>query len=171
MCTACSNAQPCDRLWHALVLGNWYQQIRKCTFDVKFAFCVLRFAFAGQQFVDFDRAQFQEIQEQYSPDLYWLDAGWVGSGEQFLPLSQWAKDHRKINPQQLWVNRDNGVVEDYLTPENPPPQNALSVGLSLRPKPWEVCIKLNYIYYSILFFLLFFETFFFSFLSSFRRYA
>jgi len=33
----------------------------------------------------------------------------------------WAVEHRKINPQQLWVNRDGGVVEDYLTPENPPP--------------------------------------------------
>jgi hypothetical protein len=64
-------------------------------------------------------------------------------GRRYLPLADWAKAHRKINPQQLWVNRDNGVVEDYLTPENPPPQSLTMVGLGLRPKPWEVCMTLG----------------------------
>jgi hypothetical protein len=62
-------------------------------------------------FVAFDKAQFEEIQTQYSPDLYWLDAGWVGAGEQYLPLADWAVEHRKINPDQLWVNRDGGAKE------------------------------------------------------------
>jgi alpha-L-fucosidase len=56
-----------------------------------------------QQFVDFDKAQFEEIERMYKPDLFWLDAGWVGSGTQFLPLATWAKEHRKDNPNQLWV--------------------------------------------------------------------
>lgn len=72
-----------------------------------------------------------------------LDAGWVGQGQQYLPLADWAQEHRKINPQQLWVNRDGGVVEDYLTPENPPPSSLTTTGLSLRPKPWEVCMTLG----------------------------
>ena len=38
-------------------------------------------------FVAFDKAQFEEIQRQYSPDFFWLDAGWVGQGLQYLPLS------------------------------------------------------------------------------------
>eukprot|EP01052_Picozoa_sp_SAG31_P031640 SAG31_NODE_3373_length_4351_cov_2.070790_2_plen_189_part_00 len=63
------------------------------------------------QFVAFDKAQFDEIQQRYSPDIYWLDAGWVGAGEQYLPLADWATAHRKTNPAQLWVNRDGGVVE------------------------------------------------------------
>ena len=96
-----------------------------------------------QSFVDFDRAQLNEIQRQYAPDIVWLDAGWVGQGIQFLPLSDWAVTHRKINPQQLWVNRDGGVVEDYLTPENPPPASLTTRGLALRPKPWEVCMTLG----------------------------
>ena len=41
------------------------------------------------------------------------------------------------------MNRDGGVVEDYLTPENPPPSSLTTVGLSLRPKPWEVCMTLG----------------------------
>jgi alpha-L-fucosidase len=76
-----------------------------------------------QTFVEFDKAQLSEIQAQYSPDIYWLDAGWVGQGLQHLPLTTWATEHRKVNPRQLWVNRDGGVVEDYLTPENPPPSS------------------------------------------------
>ena len=125
-----------------------------------------------QQFVNFDKLQFDEIQEKYSPDMYCkrcvpssftrectmcdltgnatllphssgLDAGWVGQGTQYLPLAEWAQAHRKINPEQLWVNRDGGVVEDYLTPENPPPSSLTTTGLSLRPKPWEVCMTLG----------------------------
>ena len=80
---------------------------------------------------------------RYKPDLFWLDAGWVGQGMQALPLATWATAHREVSPRQLWVNRDGGVVEDYLTPENPPPSEALSVGLRLRPKPWEVCMTLG----------------------------
>ena len=95
------------------------------------------------EFVAFDKKQFDEIQAQYQPDLFWLDAGWVGAGAQFLPLADWATAHRKINPQQLWVNRDGGVVEDYLTPENPPPSSLTKTGLGLRPKPWEVCMTLG----------------------------
>jgi hypothetical protein len=72
-----------------------------------------------------------------------LDAGWVGQGTQYLPLADWAQEHRKTNPEQLWVNRDGGVVEDYLTPENPPPSSLTTTGLSLRPKPWEVCMTLG----------------------------
>ena len=96
-----------------------------------------------QDFVDFDKTQFDEIQTQYQPDMYWLDAGWVGQGAQYLPLAEWAKEHRKINPGQLWVNRDGGVVEDYLTPENPPPASLTKTGLGLFPKPWEVCMTLG----------------------------
>jgi hypothetical protein len=63
-------------------------------------------------FVAFNKAQFDELQAQYNPDLYWLDANWVGGNKQFLPLADWASEYRKINPDQLWVNRDsNGVVE------------------------------------------------------------
>ena len=80
---------------------------------------------------------------RYAPDLYWLDAGWVGASPQHLPLGDWASAHRKLDPQQLWVNRDGVVVEDYLTPENPPPASVLDVGLGLRPKPWEVCMTLG----------------------------
>jgi hypothetical protein len=38
----------------------------------------------GKQFVEFDQAQLSEIQQQYQPDLYWLDAGWVGAGVRLL---------------------------------------------------------------------------------------
>jgi hypothetical protein len=45
-------------------------------------------------------------QSQYNPDIFWLDDGWVGSkpwlGGQNLPVADWAVEHRKINPQQLW---------------------------------------------------------------------
>ena len=60
------------------------------------------------EFVAFDKAQFDEIQAQYAPDMYWLDAGWVGQGAQYLPLADWAAAHRKINPEQLWC-----VVLDF----------------------------------------------------------
>lgn len=35
------------------------------------------------------------------------------------------------------------MVEDYLTPENPPPATLTATGLQLRPKPWEVCMTLG----------------------------
>ena len=82
-------------------------------------------------FVDFDKKQLLEIHTQYSPDIVWLDAGWVGPGNglQTLPLAEWAVDARLSIPTQLWVNRDGTIVEDYLTPENPPPVKVLTFGL------------------------------------------
>lgn len=44
---------------------------------------------------------------------------------------------------RLWIARADNVVEDYLTPENPPPSVLASTGLGLRPKPWEVCMTLG----------------------------
>ena len=92
------------------------------------------------QFVQFDKMQLEEIQQQYHPDIVWLDAGWVGPGHglQTLPLSEWAETARTVLPAQLWVNRDGTEVEDYLTPENPPPDQVLSFGLGLRPKPYVI---------------------------------
>jgi alpha-L-fucosidase len=97
------------------------------------------------EFVAFDKSQLDEIQRQYNPDIVWLDAGWVGPGNglQTLPMDEWSDAARAVNPGQLWVNRDGKVAEDYLTPENPPPDQVLSFGLGLRPKPWEVCMTLG----------------------------
>ena len=73
----------------------------------------------------------------------WTPAGWARALSSCRFNADWATAHRKINPQQLWVNRDGDVVEDYLTPENPPPSSLTKTGLGLRPKPWEVCMTLG----------------------------
>eukprot|EP00040_Diaphanoeca_grandis_P023728 m.129542 g.129542 ORF g.129542 m.129542 type:complete len:613 (-) comp29406_c0_seq1:292-2130(-) len=126
--------------WHSA--SFWDDSITFPT-DRNVNYDITKNASKWQTFVDFDKAQFDEIQKQYAPDIYWLDAGWVGQGLQYLPLADWATQHRQINPQQLWVNRDGNIVEDYLTPENPPPASLTTTGLSLRPKPWEVCMTLG----------------------------
>lgn len=100
------------------------------------------------QFVAFEKEQYDEVQRQYNPDILWLDDGWVGpgvpgNGLQTLPIDEWSRAARAANPSQLWVNRDGKIAEDYLTPENPPPDQVLFQGLGLRPKPWEVCMTLG----------------------------
>ena len=65
-------------------------------------------------FSNFTRDQFQEIQERYNPDLWWLDDGWVGSspwaGGQNLPIGIWAQEHRKINPMQCVFHHLSAMI-------------------------------------------------------------
>jgi alpha-L-fucosidase len=96
------------------------------------------------EFAAFAVGQLDELMAQYDPNILWLDGGWVGaSGSvQGIGVLELAKRARATKPSLLVVNRDGGLAEDYLTPENPPPSQILSTRL-LAPSPWEVCLTLG----------------------------
>ncbi len=108
-------------------------------------------------FVKYTRTQINELMSNYGRiDILWLDAGWVRVKSQLtideeklaakypvFPQSQdidmprIVKQARKRQPWLIVVDRDvTGPYQDYLTPENTVPKNAL-------PYPWETCMPMG----------------------------
>ena len=54
-----------------------------------------------QHFLDFNRAQLDELQEAYTPDLYWFDGDWEFSSEQW-DAPEIVGRLRKANPKVKW---------------------------------------------------------------------
>lgn len=88
-----------------------------------------------QHFLDFNRAQLDELQEAYTPDLYWFDGDWEFSSEQWN-APEIVGRLRKANPKVIINSRIQGNG-DYDTPE---------LGIPIvRPKAkwWETCMTIN----------------------------
>jgi alpha-L-fucosidase len=88
-----------------------------------------------KKFMEFEFCQLNELNMQFSPDLYWFDGDWEQSAEAWD-----AKGIRKLlldhNPKVVINSRLQGYG-DYATPEQ---------GLPLRkPKEpfWELCMTIN----------------------------
>jgi len=106
-----------------------------------------------KQFQDFTYTQIEELMTGYGPvDILWLDGAWVRPFANMpKEFESWAKKDsfnqdvnilriaamaRTHQPGLIIVDRwVNGEYENYLTPENKVPEQAMSV-------PWEACIPM-----------------------------
>ncbi|MCB0730158.1 MAG: alpha-L-fucosidase [Ignavibacteriae bacterium] len=113
-----------------------------------------------KNFVDFTHTQITELMSDYgSIDILWLDGGWVAKQKdefsdwyknsiknspsgfikskivnQDIKMDELVEKARKLQPGLIVVDRAvKGKNQNYLTPENVVPKNAL-------PYPWESCI-------------------------------
>jgi alpha-L-fucosidase len=106
-----------------------------------------------KQFIDYTRAQLQELTSDYGPlDILWLDGCWVRPKATINPkvaefcqyphdldihVNAIAEAARRKNPGLLVVDRwVPGENENYLTPEQKVPEQRLAV-------PWESCITMG----------------------------
>jgi len=105
------------------------------------------------RFKNYTYSQIEELMTGYGPiDILWFDGAWVRPLNNMpKEFESWGKKHnynqdvdmpriakmaRQHQPGILVVDRwVNGFYENYLTPENKVPENALSV-------PWESCITM-----------------------------
>jgi alpha-L-fucosidase len=88
-------------------------------------------------FVKFTHGQIKEIMQQYKPDILWMDGGWIKPPAYDIGLPAISDECKAINKDIIIVNRDGGIFEDYLTPEQG--------GIPSVPvaKPWEVCMTMG----------------------------
>ena len=88
-----------------------------------------------QRFVDFNKKQLTELNEQFRPDLYWFDGDWEQTASDWH-AEELVKMLRKSNPNVIINSRIQGYG-DYATPEQ---------GIPVR-KPadrwWELCQTIN----------------------------
>ena len=87
-------------------------------------------------FVHFSQNQIIEIMKQYRPDILWFDGGWLKPPMYDMSFSEISQLSRAIKDDVIIVNREGGIFEDYLTPEQG--------GIPRAPfnKPWEVCMTM-----------------------------
>ncbi len=88
-----------------------------------------------QQFLNFMHAQINEINQRFTPDLFWFDGDWEHS------LQEWNaqkihNDIRKTNPHAI-INGRLKELGDYATPEQNMPITQPSTS------PWELCMTIN----------------------------
>jgi alpha-L-fucosidase len=106
-----------------------------------------------QRFKDFTYAQIEELMTGYGPvDILWLDGAWVRplanmpeafkawaqkkDYDQDIDMARIVKMARAHQPELIVVDRwVSGPFENYLTPEQKIPEEALDV-------PWESCITM-----------------------------
>ena len=106
-----------------------------------------------KRFCDFTTNQIMELADHYSPDIFWLDGGWVRpewsvndetrpwlgcSGQvQDIDMGWIAHNARERNPKMIIVDRSvGGRYENYRTPEKQVPD-------TLLPYPWETCMTMG----------------------------
>lgn len=88
-----------------------------------------------QKYCQFTRDQLGEITTNYSPDILWLDGGWVAGEE--IGLDDVLVAARKHNPGMIAVDRSiGGRNENYQTPER-------GIPATIMDHPWESCIPLS----------------------------
>ncbi len=88
-----------------------------------------------QQFLHFMHAQINEINQRFTPDLFWFDGDWEHS------LQEWNaqkihNDIRKTNPHAI-INGRLKELGDYATPEQNMPIAQPTTS------PWELCMTIN----------------------------
>lgn len=89
---------------------------------------------AWARFIRFHRAQMDELQLLYRPDLWWFDGEWERDPEQF-DMEELSTRLRTANPDVVANARLLGYG-DYATPEQ---------GMPMRPPAgeWEFCMTMN----------------------------
>jgi len=86
-----------------------------------------------QRYLKFFRAQVEELVTGYGPlDILWLDGG-AGDAWEMEKLAPMVRRHQ---PGILIVHRGGGRYEDYKTPEQQIPAQAI-------PYPWETCLTMG----------------------------
>ncbi len=119
---------------------------------------ISRYPGRWEKFVQYTQGQIMELVTRYGPlDILWLDGGWVRKmskeevarakarmGRKFrriqsqdIRMGELVKKVRAVQPDLIVVDRAvPGPYQDYLTPENRVPKEAL-------PYPWESCITMG----------------------------
>jgi alpha-L-fucosidase len=86
------------------------------------------------RFMDFNFIQYQEIADQFNPDLWWFDGHWWFTDEDWR-VDETAELIMKANPKAI-INSRLPKYGDYYTPEQGLPLRNLGI-------PWELCITMN----------------------------
>jgi len=119
--------------WHS----EYYWWPNFATPDRNVNYKIARYPERWRRFVEFTHTQINELMSDYGPvDILWLDGGWVNKESlgQDIHIDEMAAAARAKQPGLIVVDRAvPGVHQDYLTPENQVPAEAL-------PYPWESCI-------------------------------
>jgi alpha-L-fucosidase len=119
--------------WHS----EFYWWPNFATPDRNVNYRISRYPDRWHDFVQFTHTQINELMSDYGPvDILWLDGGWVAKGslDQDIHIDELAASARAKQPGLIVVDRAvPGMHQDYLTPENQVPQEAL-------PYPWESCM-------------------------------
>lgn len=89
------------------------------------------------RYVDYMKGQIRELLTGYGPiSVLWFDGGWERN-EQDLRSKEVNQMIRELQPNIL-INDRNRLAEDFSTPEQTIPANALPNG-----RPWETCMTIN----------------------------
>jgi alpha-L-fucosidase len=89
---------------------------------------------AWERFLSFHRAQLRELQERYSPELFWFDGDWERDAETWR-MTELREELLTRRPSLVINGRMQGYG-DYATPEQ---------GVPIEPPagPWELCLTIN----------------------------
>ncbi|GAA0924495.1 alpha-L-fucosidase [Nonomuraea longicatena] len=89
---------------------------------------------AWERFLSFHRAQLRELQERYSPELFWFDGDWERDAETWRMPE--LREELLARQPSLVINGRMQGYGDYATPEQ---------GVPIEPPagPWELCLTIN----------------------------